>query len=585
MDSTSAFDAGVTCSAPGKVLLAGGYIVLQAGAPPGLVVCTSSRFYSSVFAGEEGSGSASGPVSAPATDGAVEVVVESPQFRASWRYALAPRPPFALAPRDAARRNPDAEHAIELALCAASGTGGGGAGVAASLAALAAQGRALRVVLRADNDFYSQRRQLEARALPLSLASLAALPRFLECPVGEDGAVVVNKTGLGSSAALVASLVGAVMAFVGATPELLAGTAPGASPAGPRAAAERLLVHSAAQVAHGLAQGKVGSGFDICSAAFGSIRFSRIAPEALGARMEAAQVAIRGAGGAKAYAALARDLVTISGERVEPPVTALASASAGAPTWAFGAAPFYLPDGISLMLADVAGGSETPSMVRQILAWRDAGASAGAGATPSVLPAGSDDAGGEEGADGAELVAAAEAARAAASGPPLWRNLAAANARIAVAVGQMKTLSDAVGPAAYRAALDACAGSAIDQWRAGSAALAPDSARVARKLALLADAFALSRRLLREMGEAAGVPVEPPAQTSLADDTLREAGVVAAGVPGAGGFDALFAVIVDVGGVRGAVEARWLGRGGGGLTPLPLHEGDRGLEVRCGSDP
>jgi len=32
--------------------------------------------------------------------------------------------------------------------------------------------------------------------------------------------------------------------------------------------------------------------------------------------------------------------------------------------------PFSLPPGMELMMADVCGGSETPSMVRKILAWK-----------------------------------------------------------------------------------------------------------------------------------------------------------------------------------------------------------------------
>ena len=78
------------------------------------------------------------------------------------------------------------------------------------------------------------------------------------------------------------------------------------------------------------------------------------------------------------------------------------------------------------------------------------------------------------------------------------------------------------------------------------------------------------------MGEAAGVPVEPPPQTQLADATLAVPGIVAAGVPGAGGYDALFAVCITgagLGGVRDAVEAAWLGWPGGGLTPLLLADG------------
>ena len=57
-------------------------------------------------------------------------------------------------------------------------------------------------------------------------------------------------------------------------------------------------------------------------------------------------------------------------------------------------------------------------------------------------------------------------------------------------------------------------------------------------------AFLESRQNLKAMGNAAGVPVEPEGQTALADATMKLPGVVAAGVPGAGGYDALFVIYV-----------------------------------------
>lgn len=54
------------------------------------------------------------------------------------------------------------------------------------------------------------------------------------------------------------------------------------------------------------------------------------------------------------------------------------------------------------------------------------------------------------------------------------------------------------------------------------------------------DLFLQSREQLKAMGEAAGVPIEPAGQTTLADATMALPGVIAAGVPGAGGYDALF---------------------------------------------
>ncbi len=242
--------------------MVGGYLVLQEGVP-GLVVSTSSRFHSSVLARPASAASAAS--AAPA--GTLPVLIESPQFKEAWAYALSLAPPHALSPllRKAdgrPKRNAYAEFAVETALCAAAGgrpKDGSAPPLAAALAALAAAGQELHIVVRADNEFYSQRAHLTAARQPVSLAALAALPPFLPCPDAPDGSggVVVNKTGLGSSAALVTSLSAATLAFFGAV------SLPGLPPrVGGEGGAE--LVHTVAQIAHGLAQGKVRAHCDGC---------------------------------------------------------------------------------------------------------------------------------------------------------------------------------------------------------------------------------------------------------------------------------------------------------------------------------
>ena len=67
---------------------------------------------------------------------------------------------------------------------------------------------------------------------------------------------------------------------------------------------------------------------------------------------------------------------------------------------------------------------------------------------------------------------------------------------------------------------------------------------VAMKLLDLRMAFLECRQNLKGMGKSAGVPIEPDEQSALADATMKLPGVIAAGVPGAGGYDALFAIYV-----------------------------------------
>lgn len=88
--------------------------------------------------------------------------------------------------------------------------------------------------------------------------------------------------------------------------------------------------------------------------------------------------------------------------------------------------------------------------------------------------------------------------------------------------------------------------------------------------------FQQSRRLLKTMGELAGVPVEPDQQTTLVDGTLELSGVVAAGVPGAGGFDAIFAIIINdaLHCNRQGVEAYWSENS---VLALVLDEDEHGI--------
>jgi len=68
-------------SAPGKVLLAGGYLVLDP-AYSGVVVSTSARFYTTVRDLDEAAS-----IAAAKADRPIEIRVRSPQFvNATWIY-------------------------------------------------------------------------------------------------------------------------------------------------------------------------------------------------------------------------------------------------------------------------------------------------------------------------------------------------------------------------------------------------------------------------------------------------------------------------------------------------------------------
>jgi len=50
---------------------------------------------------------------------------------------------------------------------------------------------------------------------------------------------------------------------------------------------------------------------------------------------------------------------------------------------------------------------------------------------------------------------------------------------------------------------------------------------------------------MKEMGTLSGVPIEPDEQTRLLDVCVSLAGVIGGGVPGAGGYDAVWLLVCD----------------------------------------
>ena len=60
------------------------------------------------------------------------------------------------------------------------------------------------------------------------------------------------------------------------------------------------------------------------------------------------------------------------------------------------------------------------------------------------------------------------------------------------------------------------------------------------------------------MGTESSVPIEPESQSSLLDACLQVNGVLIAGVPGAGGFDAIFCIIANDGDGEGSTFRRLL---------------------------
>ena len=146
-----------------------------------------------------------------------------------------------------------------------------------------------------------------------------------------------HKTGLGSSAALVTAFTAATLAYY-LPPKIFSV----ASESG------RTKLHNLAQAAHCSAQGKVGSGFDVAAAAYGSCVYRRFSPKVLEEIGEP---------GAPGFSTRLR-AVTDDTSPHQKWDTSINEAAA------------VVPKGLLLVMCDVDCGSETVGMVRKVLNWR-----------------------------------------------------------------------------------------------------------------------------------------------------------------------------------------------------------------------
>ncbi len=149
--ATSTIDSRiVTVSAPGKVLIAGGYLVLEKP-NAGVTIAATSRFYTSIKlipALEENK---------PKNDGtSITVVVTSPQFKTEYVYLYTSK--SNLLTSESSEVNPFVETCLKLTFSFLQNHLGATA-FNDSIKSIANSGR-LSIKLRADNDFYSQTKEV-----------------------------------------------------------------------------------------------------------------------------------------------------------------------------------------------------------------------------------------------------------------------------------------------------------------------------------------------------------------------------------------------------------------------------------------
>ncbi|KAK1408757.1 hypothetical protein QVD17_40787 [Tagetes erecta] len=448
----------VVASAPGKVLMTGGYLVLERP-NAGIVLSTNARFYAVVK---------------PLYDEVVEVEwmdvkVNSPQMSRETTYKMSLKD-FTL-DCSSESRNPFVEYAVQYSIAAAYATLEENKSNN-KLQKLLSQG--MDITILGCNDFYSYRNQIEARGLPLLPESLAALPPFTSITfnAGESNAEnckpEVAKTGLGSSAAMTTAVVAALLNYLGVV-DLPYSSKDQKS----EISSDLDVVHMIAQTAHCIAQGKVGSGFDVSSAVYGSHRYVRFSPKIISSAQEAV---------------CTTPLDEVIGEVLKA-------------KWDHERTKFSLPPLMNLILGEPgSGGSSTPSMVGAVKKWQK-----------------SDPEKSKE----------------------TWDKLSEANSALESHFNLLSKLA-AENWDSYKTVIDSCSMYKSEKWKGQFS----EARHIELVEALLGarEAMLKIRYHIRRMGEAAGIPIEPESQTRLLDATMDTEGVLLAGVPGAGGFDAVFAI-------------------------------------------
>lgn len=451
-------------SAPGKVLILGGYLIVESANPPnvGISIGVNARFTTRILR-----------VAKAAESGHTVIHVSSPQFQQSYTFAVDTTKEGSVSATQT--EGPESAFIYYAVLYS----------VAAALSLGECVDGELWLELLADNDFYSQRNHLDAQSKPVNVANLRALPRHLPL-VG-----AVSKTGLGSSASMTTSIVACLCNHFHST------------------GCDVEFVHRVAQVAHSVTQGKIGSGFDVYTAVYGTCAYRRF---------PAARVAT----------------MLASAERpTSVEVAALRQCVDMLTVWV-PHEPFRLPPGVKLVLGDVhQGGSSTPGMVAKVMAWR----------------------------------------KSVADQPDsLWEQLRHNNERYITALRRMIREAESE-PTAYAAAMQSL--QAQTQLPTAHA----DGA-VAQSIIDASQCAARSRTLLHDMGVAAGVKIEPEELSGLLDATAALPGVFAVGCPGAGGYDAVFALVLGDE-CAAAVEKFWEDFTSMHVCPLLVREDPSGLLVKA----
>jgi len=439
-------------SAPGKVLITGGYLVLDQQYT-GFVQATSSRFVTMILKNDEDEVDVN------------SVKVISPQFRkGQWDYHWNNQSKELIEDEGNSSHNNYIQCTLQNTLLIASH-------LCSTFNDYIATG--IKIIIMGHNDFYSQREQLKKMNLPRNFTSIQEIPDFCfnNCAIKD-----VNKTGLGSSAAMITSLVGSILGYFKVIDLPL--TEQDSEKIDTKNDFNLNFLHNIAQYCHCLVQGKVGSGFDVSAAVWGSHVYRRFNPDIINNLYKLDKSEIT-----------AEKLISV----LDPNKNS---------NWDAVVTPCHIPPGFTMRLADISAGTSTPKMVSKVNEWRNANP--------------------EEALE-------------------LWTNISNYNNKINTLFKDLNEKCKSEGEA-YWSTLEVLKNYPVKEWQQHADKV---SSSILDLLLEVYNDFLQVRNYLRILSKKTGAPVEPESQTHLLDACMDCPGVIMAGVPGAGGYDAIFCIIME----------------------------------------
>lgn len=153
VDHNTPFKRVACISAPGKVLVAGGYLVLE-HPNLGVSVATSSRFYTTIKLQPH-------TENTPATRSCLTIVVDSPQFYTQYTYVYNPATNKVTGKGDNA--NPFVEKCVDLTMAFIKEFKTQEGSDLERILGAFSHSHYLEIVLQANNDFYSQIKEVRLK--------------------------------------------------------------------------------------------------------------------------------------------------------------------------------------------------------------------------------------------------------------------------------------------------------------------------------------------------------------------------------------------------------------------------------------